>query len=114
MNNYKSNDKALQRSEPSMQEHLFWHFSSPGHNDFLNDFSVRFIHKTEPSDPLKRENFWLNIEDLTYRLNIEDSFWVLPFDNIEVGTSYCAYILHFTDYWNGLFFRIGVMEDEVV
>ena len=46
--------------------------------------------------------------------NIEDSVWVLPFDNAEVSTFYLAYILHFMDYWNGLFFRIGVMEDEFV
>ena len=36
-NNYKSDNRKLQRSEPCMQEHLFRHFSSPGHNGFLND-----------------------------------------------------------------------------
>ena len=41
-----------------MQEHLFRHFSSPGHHGFLNDVSVTFIDKTDPSDPLKREHFW--------------------------------------------------------
>ena len=50
----------------------------------------------------------------SYGLNIEDSIWVLPFDNIEVCTFYSAYILHFMDYWSGLFFRIAVMEDEFV
>ena len=40
-----------------MQEHLFRHFSRPGHNGFLNDVSVTFIDKPDPSDPLKRENF---------------------------------------------------------
>ena len=52
-NNYKSNDRKFQRSEPCMQEHLFRHFSSPGHNGFLTDISVTFIGKTDPSDPLK-------------------------------------------------------------
>ena len=56
-NNFKSKGKKCQRSEPCMQEHLFRHFSSPGHNGFLNDVSVTFIDKTDPSDPLKRENF---------------------------------------------------------
>ena len=42
----------------SLQEHLFRHFSSPGDNGFLNDVSVTFIDKTNPSDPLKRENYW--------------------------------------------------------
>ena len=49
-----------------------------------------------------------------YGLNIEDNLWVLPFDNIEIGTFCYAYILHFMDYWNGFFFWIGVMEDEFV
>ena len=57
-NNYKSSERKFQRSEPCMQQHLFWHFSSAGHNGFLNDVSVTFIEKTDPSDPLKRENFW--------------------------------------------------------
>ena len=37
-------------------------------------------------------------------------------DNIEViiGTFYPAYILLFMDYYNGLFFRIWVMENEFV
>ena len=49
-----------------------------------------------------------------YGLNIEGSVGVLPFDDIEVGTFYSAYILHFMDHWNGLLFQIGVMEDEFV
>ena len=40
-----------------MQEHLFGHFSSPGRNGFLNDVSITFIDKTDPSDPLKREDY---------------------------------------------------------
>ena len=74
-NNYKSNDRKFQRSEPCMQEHLSRHFSSLGHNGFLNDISVTFIDKTDSSDPLQCENFWR--ETLTtmapYGLNIEDS-----------------------------------------
>ena len=30
-NNYKSNDRKFKRSETCMHEHLFRHFSSPGH-----------------------------------------------------------------------------------
>ena len=54
-NNYKSNGRKFQRSESCMQEHLFRYFSIPGHNGFLNDNSVTFIDKTDPSEPLKRE-----------------------------------------------------------
>ena len=58
-----------------MQEHLFRHFSSLGHNDFLNDISITFIGKTDPSVPLKRETVWQEIlmTMVPYRLNVEDS-----------------------------------------
>ena len=57
-NNYKDNKRKYQRSETCIQEHLFRHFSSPRHNGFLNDVSITFIYKTDPLDPLKREDFW--------------------------------------------------------
>ena len=58
-----------------MQKHLFRHFSSPGHNGFLNDVSATFIDKTDPSDHLKREDFWREtlMTKVPYELNIEDS-----------------------------------------
>ena len=40
-----------------MQEYLFPHFSSPGHNAFVNDVFVSFKDKTDSQDPFKRENF---------------------------------------------------------
>ena len=70
-----------------MQEHLFRHFLSPGHNGFLDDLSITFIDKTNPSHPLKREDYWrgtfktmapfgFNIEDsvLSITMVINDSF----------------------------------------
>ena len=51
-NSYKSNDRKFQRIKPSMQEHLFSHFSMAGHDRFLNDDSITFIDKTDPFDPL--------------------------------------------------------------
>ena len=57
-NNYKSNDSKFQRLEPCMQEHLFSHFSMAGHDGFLNDVSITFIDKTDPSDPLRRKDYW--------------------------------------------------------
>ena len=58
-----------------MQEHLFGHFSSPGRNGFLNDVSITFIDKTDPSDPLKREDYRRRtLETMAlFGLNIEDS-----------------------------------------
>ena len=58
-----------------MQEHLFRHFSSPGRNGFLNNVSITFIDKTDPSDPLKREDYRRRtLETMAlFGLNIEDS-----------------------------------------
>ena len=77
-NNYKDieiNDR--RRSETWMQEHLFRHFSSSGHNGFLIDVSITFIDKTDTSDPLKREDYWRRtLETMApLGLNIADSVW---------------------------------------
>ena len=55
-NNYKSNDRKFQRLESCRQEHLFSHFSMASHDGFFNDVSITFIDKTDPSDPLQRED----------------------------------------------------------
>ena len=39
-----------------MQEHLFKHFNSMGHNNFLNNISVTLIDKTDVK-PKKREHY---------------------------------------------------------
>ena len=39
-----------------MQQHLFNHFCTSGHCGFLEDVSLTFIDKTDPSDQLKRED----------------------------------------------------------
>ena len=74
-NNYKSNSRKFDRKEPCMQEHLYRHFSSPGHRGFLNDVSVTLIDKTDGSDPKKREDYWMKtLKTMApYGLNIEDS-----------------------------------------
>ena len=58
-NNYKSNDRKFKRGEPSMQEHLFEHFYSDGHNGFLEDVAITLIDKTDGRDPKNRENYWM-------------------------------------------------------
>ena len=40
-----------------MQQHLFEHFSVEGHHSFLEDFSITLIDKTDPSNPLQRQNY---------------------------------------------------------
>ena len=73
--NYKDNNRKYQPSETCMQKHVFRHFSSPGHNGFLNDVSITFIGKTDPSDPLKREDYWRRTlrTMAPFGLNTEDS-----------------------------------------
>ena len=74
-NNYKSNSRKFDRKESCMQEYLYRHSSSPGHEGFLNDVSVTLIDKTDRSDPKKREDYWMKTLKTTapYGLNIEDS-----------------------------------------
>ena len=58
-----------------MQEHLFSHFPMAGRDEFLNDVSITFIGKTDPSDTLRKEDYWRKtLKTMApYGLNIEDS-----------------------------------------
>ena len=40
------------------QKHLYEHFIEKDHEGFLQDVSIIFIDKTDPSDPLEREKYW--------------------------------------------------------
>ena len=57
-----------------MQEYLYSHFESEGHNGFLKDVSITLIDKTDVSDPTKRETFWMHtLKTLApYGVNVED------------------------------------------
>ena len=57
-----------------MQRHLYEHFNLPGHSGFLNDVSVTLIDKTDPKDPTKRQDFWIQTlkTKAPLELNIED------------------------------------------
>ena len=37
---------------------IFAHFQTAGHSGFINDTEIRFIDKTDHSDPTRREDFW--------------------------------------------------------
>ena len=41
-----------------MQEHLYEYSCDSEHSGFLNDVSMIFIAKTDPTNPLQRENYW--------------------------------------------------------
>ena len=74
-NNYKSNCRKYQRDETCMQQHLYEQFCRSNHNCFTNDVSVIFIDKTNPSDLLKREDYWKSTlkKMAPFGLNIEES-----------------------------------------
>ena len=55
--NYKSKSKSFKRGEKCMQEHLYKHFESEGHTEFLGDVSITLIDKTCGYNPTKRENY---------------------------------------------------------
>ena len=58
MDNCKSDSRKHGQGATCMQQHLFNHFCSSGYYGFLEDISLFFIDKTDPSHPLKRENYW--------------------------------------------------------
>ena len=73
-NDYKPESRKLDRNEKYMQEYLYSHFESEGHNGFLEDVSITLIDKTDGSDPTKRETFWMHtLKTLApYGLNVEN------------------------------------------
>ena len=40
-----------------MQEHLYQHFESEGHAEFIDDVSMTLINKTYGSNPTNRDNY---------------------------------------------------------
>ena len=73
-NNYKYNNRKYLRKESCMQQHLFEHLPSEGHDSFLDDASIIFFDKTDPKDPNKREPYWRHtLKAMAHQgLNVED------------------------------------------
>ena len=74
-NNYKSDSRKYSRGGSCTLQHLLNHYCSSGHAGFLDDVSITFIDKTDPSDPLKREDYWRRtLKTMApFGLNIEES-----------------------------------------
>ena len=58
-NNYKESDRKFLKGEEIKQKSLHEHFLSDGHQSFEEDVSICLIDKTDPSDPHKREHYWM-------------------------------------------------------
>ena len=58
------------------QKFLQSHFLQEEHKGFLENFEVRLIDKTQGSDPIKREYYWMRTLKTLYPddLNIESDY----------------------------------------
>ena len=50
-NNYNDSNRKSLRGEDRKQAGFFAHFQTAGHGGFINDTEVRFVDKTDLSDP---------------------------------------------------------------
>ena len=73
-NNYKPYQRKAERGENCMQKHFHDHFLSEGHNGLINDVDIIFTDKTDPSDPTRKEEFWITkFKTLAlFGLNVEE------------------------------------------
>ena len=74
-NNYKCNCYKHAKGGSVKQQHLYDHFVLEDHAQFVNDVSIIFIDKADPTDPLKREQYWRHtLKTLVpYGLNVSES-----------------------------------------
>ena len=78
-NNCKNNGRKYQEYDTCMHVcmytcMLFEHFSEKEHHGFLEGVCITLTDKTDPSNPLQRENYWRSILKTMAqcRLNVED------------------------------------------
>ena len=57
--NYKEIDRKFFKGEEIKQKSLHEHFLRYGHQCFDEDVSICLIDKTDPSDPHRREYYWM-------------------------------------------------------
>ena len=60
---YKDNNRKAEKRDEHIQTwaDLFEHFTSHGHNLFLEDCAVTLIDKTDVVDPHRREEYWRRV-----------------------------------------------------
>ena len=59
-NNYRQNQRWAAAGLDHKHSYFHAHWLSEGHNGFEADAKVTIIDRTEPSDPTKKERFWIN------------------------------------------------------
>ena len=48
------------------QAGFFTHLQTAGHSGFINDTKIRFIDKTDPTEPTRRADFWIDTVKTRY------------------------------------------------
>ena len=56
--NYQDSNRKSLRGKHHIQAGYFAQFQIADHNSFINDTEIRFIVKTDLSDPTRSEDFW--------------------------------------------------------
>ena len=92
-NNYRSNSRKHAHGISCMQEHLYEHFCDSEHSGFLNEVSITFIDKTDPTNHLQRENYWKHTLKTfaPYGLNMKENVYL--FHRFFVFTGICIVCL---------------------
>ena len=123
-NNYKSNCRKHQRGETCMKQHLYENFCSSNHNCFISDVWLTFIDKTDPSDPLNREDYWRSTLEtmIPFGFNIEESVWrslfLVPLQrctwcgNVGRQEVFLNFLLGIVRIWTGIRFRIMTLDND--
>ena len=75
-NKYKESDRKFLRGEEIKQKSLHEHSLSDSHQSFEEDVSICLIDKTDPSDPHKRECYWMRtLKTIApFGLNTEETY----------------------------------------
>ena len=71
-NNYKDTIRKSLRGEDNKQACFFAHFQAAGHSAFINDTEIRFIDKTDPSDPTRLEDFRIDTLKTRYAQDLNN------------------------------------------
>ena len=58
-NNYRYSQRIASEGATLKQNYFHQHFLSEKHHGLLHDCEIRLIDKTDPSDPTRRELFWM-------------------------------------------------------
>ena len=74
--NYKSCQRNAADGETPNQNYFHQHFLCDGHNGLMDDSEIIFIDKTNPSDPTRREFFWMRVlkNIVPLGLNIDEGY----------------------------------------